>query len=327
MLVVLTLVILVAIVLSYRLDNSRDQVAWGVTFSAPYARDELGLDWQAVYLALLDELHVSHLRLSAYWNEIEPEPGTYDFTDLDWQITQASERGVYVTLGIGRRLPRWPECHAPEWISRLTTTEAQERQLAFMETVVSRYRDNQTIIRWQVENEPFLGAFGICPPLDRDFLRQEIELVRSLSDKPVMVTDSGELSTWLPASRASGELLGVTMYRIVYNPYFGYFYWPLPPSWYSTRAWLIRHLTTIERVIQVELQAEPWHKAHETIPSMGREAIDQSLSIDRFHSNIAYARRAGFDEIYLWGVEWWYFMRAQRQDSRYWDAASQLWQK
>src|SRR3989344_452235 len=68
---------------------------WGVTFSRSYALD-LQLDWRQTYLAILDDLGVKHLRLSAYWDEIEPDKDQYRFDDLDWQIDQAAQRGVAI---------------------------------------------------------------------------------------------------------------------------------------------------------------------------------------------------------------------------------------
>ena len=35
---------------------------------------------------------------------------------------------------------------------------------------INRYKDNQAIKAWQVENEPFLKGFGECPKLDKEFL-------------------------------------------------------------------------------------------------------------------------------------------------------------
>jgi len=41
--------------------------------------EELGLDWKKTYLAILDDLKVKNLKLVAYWDLIEEEPGVYNF--------------------------------------------------------------------------------------------------------------------------------------------------------------------------------------------------------------------------------------------------------
>jgi beta-galactosidase GanA len=91
-----------------------ERIAWGVTFS-PRQTEYLGLDAGKVYLALLDDMKVSHLRLMAPWYKVEPQSGQYDFSDVDWYLREAQKRGAKVVLALGRKLFRWPECHEPEW--------------------------------------------------------------------------------------------------------------------------------------------------------------------------------------------------------------------
>src|SRR5438105_2104485 len=91
-------------------------IQYGVTFSYPYAQS-LGLNWRETYLAILDELHPKYVRLSAYWDATEPQKDNYDFSALDFQINEAAGRGTKIVLAVGRRLPRWPECHDPSWIA------------------------------------------------------------------------------------------------------------------------------------------------------------------------------------------------------------------
>ena len=85
----------------------RDPVL-GVSFSQKRAT-ELGLDWKANYTALLDDMHVPTFRLMSYWDLHEPVRGQFDFSSLDWQISEAAKRGATVSLAIGLRQPRWPE--------------------------------------------------------------------------------------------------------------------------------------------------------------------------------------------------------------------------
>ena len=171
-----------------------EKITYGMSFNTPYAR-ELGLDWQVTYDAILDDLQVRQLRLAAHWPMVEPEPGKYNFSELDYQLSRAAEVEASVILAVGRRLPRWPECHIPGWVRALPQAEQQAAQLRYMQAVVERYRHFPNIIYWQVENEPFLKAFAFehCGELDVNFLDQEIAWVRTLDPSPpFLVTDSGK---------------------------------------------------------------------------------------------------------------------------------------
>lgn len=318
--------IIVAIAAAYLADFSRP-MNWGVTFSADYAQNELGLDWKEAYIAILDDLKVDRIRLSAYWNKVETEKGIYDFSVLDYQINEASKRNTKIILAVGRRLPRWPECHDPIWIKHENSIDVDLALVKYVETVVKRYESNNNIIYWQVENEPYLGTFGVCPQADTNLLKEEINMVKSLSKKPILVTDSGELSTWWPISHSGGDILGTTLYRVVYNPYFGYFRWFTPPFFYWSRIQLLQIISPIKRVIAAEVQGESWHKAGQNLSTLTIAEHNESMSVGQFKQNIIFTRKAGFDEAYLWGVEWWYLMKKDKNYPAYWNEAKRLWTK
>lgn len=317
--------LLILIGVSFLFDFSPRSVDWGVTFSPEYARDELGLDWQKTFLAILDDLKVDHLRLSAYWDELEPQIDQYDFADLDWQINEASKRGVKIILAVGRKLPRWPECHDPNWLKTLSDSEIQNRQKALVEKVVNRYKNNEQIIAWQVENEPYLSVFGQCPLLDKDFFLQEVALVKQISPKPIIVTDSGELNFWTQAANSGNDLVGITIYRVVYNKHFGYLRYFWPPAFYYLKTKIVKLFSDLDEVIVAELQAEAWHPEGKTLKEMTAAEQDQSMSLTQFKKNIAFSRQAGFDRVYLWGAEWWYYLKEKKQDDRFWQEAKKLW--
>lgn len=325
--IIILVIIVVAILFVCFWDFSKPKVSWGVTFNQEYAQNDLGLDWQKVYLAILDDLKVDHIRLSAYWDHVEPVKGQFDFKDLDFQVSEASKRNVKIIMGVGNKLPRWPECHSPAWGKDLDTLTMQQNQINYMSEVVKRYDGNEHIVYWQVENEPYLGFFGECPELDKDFLKQEVALVKGLSSKPVMITDSGELSTWIPAARTGGDILGTTLYRVVYNETFGYFEWFLPPSFYYFKTELIKKFTPTKKVIVAELQTEAWHKKGENLRNMSIDTSFESMDLKQFQGNISFAKKSGFDEVYLWGAEWWYLMKENKLYDSYWNEAKKLWNK
>ncbi len=278
--------------------------AFGATFSKQYA-SFLGLDWKEAYTATLDDLGVRRLRIPAYWDDIEPEEGRYSFGDLDWQIVEANRRGAKVILAIGRKLPRWPECHAPEWTRGLDERLVQTRILSMLETVVRRYSKDSTITAWQVENEPFLN-FGECPPPNREFLKREVAVVRALDRRPVIITASGELSNWFSVIGLA-DVLGVSAYRVVWSKLVGYFFWPITPKVYTDRFDAVSPF--LQGGFVSELQAEPWTNGDlRTMPINEQLAL---MNPQRLRDNVEFAKKIGLPEIYFWGVEWWYWLKQQ----------------
>lgn len=321
--VLVLLVILISLVI-YMFTGTVKQssgVAFGVTFSQVFA-EELELDWKEMYSAILDDLGVRRLRLVAYWPKVEPFPKRYSFDDLDYQVSTAGRKGANIILVVGRKVPRWPECHIPEWASSLSESEQQRRILSLIEQVINRYKENDAIVAWQVENEPFLESFGECPDLDESFLDKEIALVRKLDgSRPIIVSASGELSSWIqPATRA--DILGTTLYKIVWSKSIGYFKYPIPPIFYHKRANLVKWVTGIDRIIIVELQAEPWGPGAIYRMDVGEQA--KSMDLDKFKKIIDYTYKTGFDEAYLWGVEWWYWRKEFLDSPDIWNEAKNL---
>src|SRR5690606_27427087 len=110
---------------------------------------------------------------------------------------------------------------------------------------------------WQIENEPYLD-FGICPKPDPNRVNEEIQIVKSLDPRPVLLTDSGELSTWYPVMEL-GDVFGTTLYRNVWSPWFGIVEYPLPPMFYTAKSRIVQLITGMNKPsIVAELQAEPW---------------------------------------------------------------------
>ncbi len=306
---------------SFTLDfTPEEEPVYGMTFSKAHAQS-LGLDWQQAFLAQLDELNIKHWRLSAYWNEIEQEDDYFTFDDLDWQINEVRKRGGSVTLALGRRLPRWPECHTPEWAENLTEAEQQEKTLEMLPEVIGRYKHDPTIVRWQIENEPLLPFFGDCPSPDLDFLKREIELVQELDDRPVMTTASGELGNWTDSGKYT-DLLGVSLYRVVWKPIINEIVYPISPGMYKLRQWAVQK-NGVGDIILSELQAEPW------VPHgfLGTPLEDhfKTMNPKIFDQNIEYASASGFTEIWLWGGEWWYWLKTQHGKTEMWEKGKALY--
>lgn len=315
-------VFILALLIFFNLPGQtiRQDVLAGITFSYRQA-ESLGLDWKKTYIALLDEMKVREIRVPVYWNDVEREEGKYDFSNVDWQLEEAKKRGAHIILTVGQRVPRWPECHIPEW-SGNDDEKRKKTLLAFVEETVKRYKDRSEVETWQVENEAFLPFFGKCPELDVAVLDREIALVRSIDpSRPVLMSDSGELSIWVQAARR-GDIFGTTMYRDVYKPGIGYYRYPIGPNFFIFKEWIVRLFTKQEHFYVVELQAEPWGPGW--VGDLSLEEQFKTMNESRLRETFEYAQRVGFSRIYLWGAEWWYWLKEKKEYPAVWEEAKKI---
>jgi hypothetical protein len=323
-LIVLLLAIFVWFFIGTPKKGLNKEVNWGVNFSQKQAIF-LELDPREAYLALLEDLKVKNIKISVHWDLVETNPNEYDFTDLDWQMAEAQKNNAKIILAIGMKTPRWPECHVPQWAMNSSKTEQQQDIVRYLTAITSRYKDSVALSAWQVENEPFL-AFGYCPWIDENFLKQEVALVKQIDNgkHPIIITDSGEMSTWTKAANVGGDIVGFTTYRAVWQEtlktYISYSPW-YTPMLYFRRAQVIQALYG-KKAIGVELQAEPWCKA--SVMNASIEEQQKTMSLEQLQKNIQFARDTGIDTYYLWGGEWWYWMKQKQNHPEYWEEIRKL---
>ena len=300
-----------------------ESIEWGVNFSQHHSQ-AMGLDWQENYLALMDDLNVKSIKVSARWDSMEPGDGEYFFEDLDWQVKEAQKRGVKILLVIGMKTPRWPECHIPQWVKDLGEKDHKIAMLAMLTGVVSRYKDSPALWGWQVENEPFF-PFGECAFVHWDFLKKEVDLVRSLDPThPVVVSESGEGSFWTGAA-TYGDVVGITLYQKAWVSQLGIAVdYPFPPVFYWRKAQLINTFFD-KNTIGVELQAEPWGPT--LLYDLSLEEQEKTMNPALFKDNIAFAKATGLDTFYLWGGEWWFWLKDKHDNSLIWEEAKKVFQE
>ncbi len=292
------------------------------------------------------------IRLAAYWDELEPREDAYDFSSLDWQIAEAASKQIPIVLTVGMKAPRWPEYFIPPWVLRRlrlpkgsdVSRQAylRQRTLRFMEVVVRRYRNEQMIRYWQVENEPLdrvgPGFWGIGP----GFVKQEVELVRKLDPmhRPIVITAVTYpnpllrrfmyLFMWhdtIDEAFRLGDILGVNVYPVVGHR------WLLKKSYYWTtseerRQYLSSILKRAKRAKKpvwiTELQAEPWEPdqlvyTEQEPPPTGDPAI--------LPPSIEELRALGIETVFLWGSEYWQFRKARYRDAVWWNEVRRLLQQ
>lgn len=295
---------------------------YGVSFSAKYAR-ELGVDWKANFAALNEDMGIRRYRLMSYWDDIEKTKGHYDFSELDWQMDQAAAYGSKVSLGLGMRQPRWPECHQPDWYKELGSKHEKDQAIiSFVETVVRRYKDHPALESYQLENEAVNNWFGTCTPedIDQKRLEKEFAAVKALdTNTPVFMSLSDQHG--LPLGKPVPDEYGFSVYRIVWNaktkPFEFYLTYPTPVWYHRLRAWWIETFKHRDIFIH-ELQVEPW--GPEATVKLSIEEQNRSMSPRQIRENIRFARKIGKPDIYTWGGEWWYWRKEKLGDPTIWDA-------
>jgi len=304
----------------------QSDIRYGVTFSK-FRSDELSLDWKKTYDALLDDLGVRRFRLVAHWQMVEPKEGEYNFEELDYQFRRAEETDSSVILGVGRRLPSWPECHEPDWIQKYSFDEQKGHIRDLITVVVNRYKDSPALDMWQVENEPFIIGFalGQCGALDIDFLDEEIAIVKSLDpNHPVLLTGSGELGFWNNTWKR-GDAFGTTIYRKVWNRDLNSFItYPTTPGFFRAKRTFTELATgkVGKRAIIAELAAEPWVIGRVVDTPLEEQLERMNLSL--FEDTLHFAAATSFREQYLWGAEWWYYLKEVQGNDSFWERARPL---
>ncbi len=161
-------------------------------------------------------LGIKRFRIMSYWNIYEPEQGNIDFTQLDQQIAILKKNNCRATLTIGMRQPRWPETHIPEWAKQLTHDETVAAYMIFHQAVIERYKDEEIIESWQLENEFWLRSFGINFDYSRKRLVEEFNMIRELDpERPIIMSTAQFLS--LPLFRPTPDIFATSIYRVIYN--------------------------------------------------------------------------------------------------------------
>src|SRR3989442_333683 len=178
----------------------------GISFRPPQVAT-LGLDARTTLQTLLT-YPFQLIRLGAYWNRMEPEPGMFHTDELDWQVDAAERAGKRIILCVGPlKTFSYPEFFVPAHHLRrpfpehtLIKPSAYPSLLAaateFITRIVERYKHRQGIVAWQLEHEA-VDPLGVEHTwrLDAAFVEKEVAALRKADPtRPVM------MNGFLPAS-------------------------------------------------------------------------------------------------------------------------------
>lgn len=114
---------------------------------------------------LLDATSPDLVRLPVYWESVEPEPETLDFSSVDELLAvvdaynQTAAHPARVVLTVGARNFLYPELHEPAWAAPRSQPHLNELQTQiayrdYFDGTLLRYRSSPLLYAWQVENEP-----------------------------------------------------------------------------------------------------------------------------------------------------------------------------
>ena len=318
----------------------------GVTFSQHEAvyRD---LAWQQAFENVL-EASPAVVRIAAYWNEIEPTPGVYNFATLDWLLAQASLRQQKVILSVGMKAPRWPEYYLPAWLKAdlhlpdgaqvSRDPRVRAATLEFVGQVTRHVQARDVVQAWQVENEPLDEAGPNRWSIDAEFLADEVALVRSLDarGRPVVINTFVETQPLAQISSARGALmgrartvlsmadvLGLDVYPGRTMRVFGHELSVRWPAWIWSDALSQLRTLAIEQSKDawiVEGQAEPWTIKGKAPPAAWPGAVIEPSSV---LSTLGRFQSLGYTTVLLWGAEHWEDAR-ERHDDQWWNVMANL---
>jgi hypothetical protein len=330
----------------------RGSTKLGISFRPPQI-DALGLDAKETLRALL--AHPFQLiRLGAYWNRMEQEPGQFQTEELDWQIDAAERAGKEIIVCVGAvKTFSYPEFFVPA--HRLVTPLREgaligppanspllDAATAFVTKVVERYRSHPAIVAWQVEHEA-VDPLGVEHSwrLAEAFVKTEVEAVRQ-ADPTRPIVMNGFLPTSVPVrlqqwwrTRDQGDSLSVAQ-RLA--DIVGIDFYPrhalasvggmtlyLDGSrspWQQRRrkqlfAWA---RSNARRLMISEGQAEPWETV--TTPPNPHDLAMYSCMpeqvIENYNQCMHWARQGDLplDAYLFWGAEYW-TLRERSGDSTY----------
>ena len=330
----------------------------GISFR-PLQADAFGLDRRATLRALLI-YPFQIIRLGAYWNQIESEPGAFRTDELDWQIDAAEQANKQIILCVGPlKTFGYPEFFVPA--HQLKHSFAEHRLVkpsaypslldaatALISRLIERYKQRKSIVAWQLEHEA-VDPLGVEHSwrLDFAFIEREVEALRKADPtRPLLM--NGFLPTSLPVrltqwwqTRDQGDSLAVAqrladMVGIDYYPRhalltLGHKTLYLDGSqsqWQQQRrrqllTWAYAHG---KQLLITEGQAEPW-EAVTTPPNPYSQAMYSCLPeqvINNFNIWMREAEPQHSLYAYLfWGAEYW-MLRKRSMDGSYLGAFARI---
>ncbi len=336
----------------------RGSTRLGISFR-PLQAVAFGLDVPATLQSLL-HYPFQLIRLGAYWNQMEPEPGVFSPTELDWQIDAAEQAGKEIVLCLGPiKSFGYPEFFVPRHHLREPFPEHRLiRPSAYpgllqaakdhVARLVERYRDRDGIIAWQLEHEA-VDPLGIEHSwrLDATFVEEEARALRKVdSTRPLLMngflpsTLPVRFSQWwntrdqgdsLAVAQRLADIVGVDDYPrnalLTVGSRTLYLDGSQSARPQQRRRALLRWAQEAgKRLWVTEGQAEPWETVT-TPPNPKSQSLFSCLPEDIITNYNQWMGESGsqaaLDAYLFWGAEYW-LLRQQSGDGRYLQAFARI---
>ncbi len=150
------------------------------------------------------------IRLGAYWNLIEPQPGAFHPEELDWQIDLAERAGKRIILCVGPlKTFGYPEFFAPAHHLKHPFPESAlikpsdypsllSAGIEFITRLVERYKGHESILAWQLEHEA-VDPLGVEHSwrLAAAYVEQEAQALRQADPGRPLLMNGYLPATWL----------------------------------------------------------------------------------------------------------------------------------
>jgi hypothetical protein len=298
-------------------------LTYGVSFIPDYAQS-LGLNPKQTMKALT-KIGVRQFRLTSYWSDVEPSPGQYNFSQLNWEFAQANAVHAKIILTVGLRQPRWPECHPPNWIKTNKPMSSWEPQLlSYMTKVINRYKNNPALEAWQLENEYFLKGFGNCTNYSRSRLIAEYNLLKKLDPTHPIIVGRSNNAIGFPVGQPQPNIFGISVYRRVWDANVTHQYLEYPyPSWFYAFLAGVQEIFIHKNMIIAEMQAEAWPANGKPIPQVSLRKQDNSINSIRLRNRFVFSKKTGMKDVIMWGAEYWYYRKVVLHNPNMWNIAKQ----
>jgi Beta-galactosidase len=336
-----------------------DGAKLGISFR-PLQAEALGLDPRAALEELL-RYPFPVIRLAAYWDRIEPTPGRFDPSWLDWQLEAAERAGKQIIICVGPvkafGYPEFfvPAHHLPAPLpeGRLVTPQTHRPLLdagtGFLTRIISRYAARGQVIAWQVEHEA-TDPLGMEHSwrLSAGFAAAEVAAARAADpSRPVLL--NGFLCATAPVAAAQwwrtrdqgdslvvasqlADIVGFDYYprhalvaRGSRTLYLDGTASPVPSRRYRKLA--ERAMAGGKQVMISEIQAEPWEAVTvpPSPPGRGMYSCLPEHMIGHYNRCVRWSRRTppGASAYLFWGAEYW-LLRASQGDGTYLRAFSRI---